>query len=459
MNVHELIYSINNGQLNQLLPIKSVETETDVKLYSEKGYNTLPVSKFKNAFPDVTEDTIDNLYYEPNSFRSLIYYNLDEMVLIETSVYISEGAFTFFNPNSKNPQKLIAFYTERIKNYCDEGQYTSAFFYTLDSYRVEFTLKCLPKIPEKYRYAVFLENYTHADFGSSNLTPELLKAIFATKLPQQKGATTKALNKLTDSDTLHIYRGIGDKSNSDGYSYTLSHDIARFFAFRHSTKAEYVTIISADVKKKDVLEYITNRNEKEIIALPESLFNIQTETYIGVHDFLVENGKCLDIYQDQKNRFNEVYNDIEFDFDSQDHSKEHLLRVLFLSIVLAEKYKLKKALRPTLYNAAMFHDIGRANDYEDTSHGADSYDLLCNTRPAFKRDSLLKNLITFHCIDDDKAFDFKNDNEKLMYQILKDADALDRQRLGLKELKRDYLRLEYSHELLFLAFQLAYFKM
>ena len=53
MNVHELIYSINNGQLNQLLPIKSVETETDVKLYSEKGYNTLPVSKFKNAFPDV----------------------------------------------------------------------------------------------------------------------------------------------------------------------------------------------------------------------------------------------------------------------------------------------------------------------------------------------------------------------------------------------------------------------
>ena len=68
--------------------------------------------------------------------------------------------------------------------------------------------------------------------------------------------------------------------------------------------------------------------------------------------------------------------------------------------------------------------------------------------------------ITKVVTDEDVAYyKFKNENEKLMYKILKDADALDRQRFGIRELYIKYMRLDFSHKLLFAASQLTSYKL
>ena len=46
-----------------------------------------------------------------------------------------------------------------------------------------------------------------------------------------------------------------------------------------------------------------------------------------------------------------------------------------------------------------------------------------------------------------------------MYQILKDADALDRVRFGIRALDTSYLRVETSQSLVFFAHQLLSYKL
>ena len=135
-----------------------------------------------------------------------------------------------------------------------------------------------------------------------------------------------------------------------------------------------------------------------------------------------------------------------------EHDQNHLLRVLILCIFLAEHYNIKKTYRKYLYNAAMFHDIGRINQDEDVEHGLLSYQALCKYDKKYES-SLLKRLMEYHCKDDDLTI--FTDDEQILYKILKDADALDRQRFGLRELDESYLRLDFSKELLFTAFQLT----
>lgn len=99
------------------------------------------------------------------------------------------------------------------------------------------------------------------------------------------------------------------------------------------------------------------------------------------------------------------------------------------------------------------HDIGRTNDDVDGSHGAKSNDIYydavpeCNSATAF----LIKN----HCLDDRKALaDLKASNIRnkervwLLYTILKDADALDRVRFGMRAVDPKYFRNEMAHKLL-----------
>lgn len=459
MNAHELIYNLNYKALDELLPITKVVTDEDVAYYKNKKYATVKFSQFKQSFPDLTDEELSHIYYEPNAVYSLYYYDYDEMLFFETRIYITSEGVKHLNLNGETVKEIIDLNKKNFKNCYDNNDFHSAFHLIPSAYKVEFFCKCLPKLPQNVIYDLFISLYTSADFGSKNLTDDIIDILLNAKTPQQKARTTRALNKITDANTIKVYRGIGDKSNTKGYSYTLNPNVANFFAFRHSTKADYVSVLAAEVNKKDVIEYIDNRDEEEVIIKPDALINTTYTAYNDIVFFINSFENVMSIYSKQRDRFFKFKDDSDFNFEMNDHDEQHMLRVLFLSIIMSEYYKLKKSLRPTLYNAAMFHDIGRTNDSEDTRHGADSYKLLCEYNKSFKNDELLGNLMTYHCLPDDKAFQFKNENEKLMYKILKDADALDRQRFGIRELDIKYLRLDFSHKLLFAASQLTSYKL
>jgi HD superfamily phosphodiesterase len=138
------------------------------------------------------------------------------------------------------------------------------------------------------------------------------------------------------------------------------------------------------------------------------------------------------------------------------HGVGHTRRVLYLALLLADKKNLTEQEKKILALACCYHDIGRWHDEEDDEHGMDSsnkfldrgLDKKHNLNP--EEVEIILNLIVCHSLDDQQFFG--EDRELLMYQILKDADALDR--LRFNDLNTKYLRLPESHAMIELEFSL-----
>ena len=130
--------------------------------------------------------------------------------------------------------------------------------------------------------------------------------------------------------------------------------------------------------------------------------------------------------------------------DSEKHTKEHCARVLLFALLIAEKMKLPRKERETLCAAAVFHDSRRQDDWLDVGHGqraADYYRDYCRTH-SLPFDERVYLVMAFHDRDDalGEAALAEQEDGVLLYHIFKDADALDRFRLGSNGLDVRYLR-------------------
>lgn len=136
------------------------------------------------------------------------------------------------------------------------------------------------------------------------------------------------------------------------------------------------------------------------------------------------------------------------------HSRNHTERVLTLALLLAEESDLSVQEKEILYRSVVYHDAGRINDAIDPDHGWGGY---IEYIKKFAINDVAEFLIVFHCKSDSVAKKFLDAKDLsmpkervwLMYQILKDADALDRIRFG--GLDTRYLRLKKSHEFIEIA--------
>ena len=89
----------------------------------------------------------------------------------------------------------------------------------------------------------------------------------------------KRLAKQMDSEGyITIYRGFSDKTRNEGNSYTLSKNIAIWFSKRFSKESEASYVNKYKIHIYDVLAFITNRNEAEIVALPDDVILLETIT-------------------------------------------------------------------------------------------------------------------------------------------------------------------------------------
>lgn len=150
-----------------------------------------------------------------------------------------------------------------------------------------------------------------------------------------------------------------------------------------------------------------------------------------------------DAFFDGKVRFNRPFSKI--------HGPGHCRRVLLhaLAVGEAELGHNIEALE-ILAQASVFHDTRRLNEGPDTGHGARAaayYREYCAAHPevTFHPETVL--LIRYHDLNDRKGIEairkqFGNDSPEVerMYAIFKDADALDRHRLGPYGLDPLYLR-------------------
>ena len=130
--------------------------------------------------------------------------------------------------------------------------------------------------------------------------------------------------------------------------------------------------------------------------------------------------------------------------DSEKHTKAHCARVLLYALLIAEKMGLSQELREVLGAAAVFHDSRRQDDWLDVGHGqraADYYRDYCQTH-LLSFDNRVYLVMAFHDRDDvlGEAVLTEQESGVLLYHIFKDADALDRFRLGPNGLDIRYLR-------------------
>lgn len=148
----------------------------------------------------------------------------------------------------------------------------------------------------------------------------------------------------------------------------------------------------------------------------------------------------------------------EVDFwlkDSEKHTKEHCSRVLLFCLLIADKRRLPQKEADILCTAAVFHDSRRQDDWFDVGHGqraADYYRKYCVSHE-LRFEQQCYDIMYYHDQDDQIGIDTISSrnpsvqNGVLLYQIFKDADALDRFRLGPDGLDIKYLRTDEAKSL------------
>lgn len=143
------------------------------------------------------------------------------------------------------------------------------------------------------------------------------------------------------------------------------------------------------------------------------------------------------------------------------HSAAHIRRVVLLCAALAEAVGVTGEELDILLTAAAYHDAGRTDDGADTWHGAAGYEVYRRKHGDHRG---VQFLTTYHSCPDHEGFAALEEEEwgmsrerlLLLFQIIKDADALDRVRFGPWGLDPAFLRLEQSHRLIAYAERLFY---
>lgn len=147
-------------------------------------------------------------------------------------------------------------------------------------------------------------------------------------------------------------------------------------------------------------------------------------------------------------------------YHSQVHGVKHVLNVTFLSYLIACNENLDENDMNILLEIALYHDIGRIDDQEDSAHGYRGAEKMLMHISDDKIDMLIPAIIHAHSLLDEEADQIFNQYnlEKSQYNkylkllsIIKDADALDRFRLRPDSLNPRYFRIDYSEKLISLA--------
>lgn len=172
------------------------------------------------------------------------------------------------------------------------------------------------------------------------------------------------------------------------------------------------------------------------------------------NDFPLPDGLSAEV-RDVFGKWNEVMYGM-LDFNRQEsviHAHAHCSRVLLHGLrITSEALPGDADALEAVACAAIFHDTRRYDEYLDTGHGARAavyYGQFCEAHREFmKFREEAQLMMRYHDLDDSRglmaveALPDGCDRERagLLYKIFKDADALDRWRLGPHGLDERYLR-------------------
>lgn len=143
-----------------------------------------------------------------------------------------------------------------------------------------------------------IDDYTHTEFPfleRDNWRKTL--RIFKRLVREQEDKFTEELWENYKNNIFTIYRG----GTPDGFSWSLSKDIAVWFALRFKAKGWNSDVYAMDIKRGDVLWYTDEREEQEVVLIPDPNEVIPVDYNVSVDGKEVLNHKQGKLtYTDQK---------------------------------------------------------------------------------------------------------------------------------------------------------------
>lgn len=237
----EDIFFMSHSNSGGLIPLKNAKNKEFEKLIKDNGLD------------------VNNFYIATDKFYPYCYMNGTVCVAIYGD---TQEIF-----DSLRVKSTIEHMEELHKKCIETKDYDRLFIYIDKPYRFYWYEKLFDDIPDENKYEIFLDIYSGSEYGFNTLDRDFIEEIFKYK--------KEPTNIPCEDDILTIYRGEASMSTSykEAFSWTLDKDVARWFANRfNSGKA---VVYKANVKKEDILEYLDDRNEAEVLVFPEKLFNVE----------------------------------------------------------------------------------------------------------------------------------------------------------------------------------------
>ena len=395
---------------------------------------------------------------EVNDFYFSRYHAFAWCVYYKDFVMLEMPAFNPQTLESYQPAQSYRFEKSRLEACLEAQDYLS--FFTIINQRLALKayLDLFARIPDSDKTEIFWYIYSRCNYRLEDFDPAFITQIRSFTLDDSP------LNRDPEGTYWNIYRGQPCESQESpahqpwATSWTLDINAAIKHSTRLLTKGR---LYAGKIACEKVVALIKYRNENEIIAYPDDIYDIKEipllsyddlEPQLQAQGILALDGAC-------RQRLKAQYFHRPFGI----HGLAHTKRVLMHCLILSFLERLNPADTDMLCNAALFHDIGRTNDNYDPEHGRESYKklLTLHLSPYEDVDSseTLRFLMENHCITDQAAAGLLSgyqvqdpDHVLSLYHIFKDADGLDRIRIMDLDVKQ--LRTASAPRLLLVARQL-----
>lgn len=210
-------------------------------LYLEPTYKEIPIF-------------VAHPFFDSSFFMD---YETHDMYNIFEDTYI-------FDKNRMFMEKLIK----------KETSLYSIFIMIRKPYQLTFFKYVKEYLSEKDFAKLLISSWILTEFNSNdkNVTKNEFISWFkkANKYYMMDESEIKVFNDLPENIT--IYRGVGDRKYKNGISWTLDKEKAIWFSKRFDFHDKHV--YQGTVSKNDILAYIDQCNEQEIIVYPKTIKNI-----------------------------------------------------------------------------------------------------------------------------------------------------------------------------------------
>ncbi|MBQ2921845.1 MAG: HD domain-containing protein [Tyzzerella sp.] len=428
MNRAELFAFIKSDSMKKLVPASDIKTKEIMDIHNGVEYNIgFTYDELLTVFP---EAVAKNLYYN-NGFDKAFYYDKEKLILFPVHLYGKQA----LKPYDEFGKEIIE-RASAIEEAMSESDFYPSLMVLNDKMRMEMLNLLIEKDMIKDGYSLFKGFYQTSDYGCSELTLDTVRKLKAMKTDEHQKETEEYLKNFPDKIT--VYRGEGDRSAKwqNAISWTTDINIANFFASRMVGRNAKIHI--AQVDKKDIIDYF--ENESECIILPESI-RIVDRIHIKGLDYIEDMlPKVMGYYHDYRDLITDY---AEFNMEG-DHGEIHSARVLLNCLLIAKEMKLTSHETDVLAIASVFHDTMRDNDGDDTKHGEASakyYAQFAKEHPALvNHEKVIEQIIKYHCLPDEIGRSEINKRYLKLFDVFKDADALDRVRFGIRDLDVNQLR-------------------